>query len=235
MLSGSGTISGQNRHNVPVTSGVRARRGFQLVAVSALAALTLTGCGQGTAKPEVTPTTAAPSSNVVVPAGVKLTKAGTTLGFGEQATVAYEPNTERRSVLQLSVDSVTRGTIADFSAYRMDDRTKASSVYYVQATLKNIGEGNLGGSAIPLLAQDSKDTLIQPSTFTNDFTKCPSRPLPADFAAGAELKSCLVYLVPEAGELTDMSFRPRQATKPILWRGTIADAPAKPGKKKVGS
>ena len=65
--------------------------------------------------------------------------------------------------------------------------------------VENVGTGDLGGAAVPLFAVDGADSLIQPSTFTNAFDRCPSTPLPAEFAAGATTTGCLVYLLPDRG------------------------------------
>jgi hypothetical protein len=165
-----------------------------------------------------------PTGNVEVPQDVDLTEAGTELEFGEPAVVAYEPNTRRSSVLSLQVDSVQMGRIADFSAYQLDARTRASRPYYVRATVRNVGSGQLGRAAVPLLAVDARNTLIQPSSFNNTFRRCPSTPLPAQFGPGRGARLCLVYLIPARGRLVEMSFRPLQAFEPITWTGAIRPA-----------
>jgi hypothetical protein len=216
----------------------RARRA--LTAVVLATALVVAGCGGDDGKKkQAGPTTASPSvdlptGNVEVPDTVKLTEAGTALQFGQPAVVAYEPNTQRSSVLSMSVDSVQTGKIADFAAYQLDARTKASRPYYVRVTLKNVGTGDLSRSAVPLLAVDTRNTLIQPSSFNNAFKLCPSTPIPAGFTAGKSAALCLVYLVPSGGTLTAVSFRPLQAFEAITWKGTIKPPviEKKPAKKK---
>ena len=200
-----------------------------------VASLGLAGCG-GEEKPTTKPTVSLPTGNVNVPAGVELTKAGADLKFGETATVAYEPNSQRNTVLQMTVNSATEGTIADLGSYVLDDRTKTSTPYYVNVSVKNVGDGDVGQTPIPLWAVDNSDTLIQASSFTNAFTKCPSTPLPTTFAPNATVTACLVYLVPDHGKLTGVSFRPLQAVAPIVWTGTVnppaTPAPTKKPKKK---
>jgi len=199
------------------------------------AALALAGCG-GAEKPTTKPTVTLPTGNVNVPSGVELTKAGTDLKFGEKATVAYEPNAQRNTVLEMTVNTATQGTIADLGSYVLDDRTKASTPYYVNVSVKNVGDGDVGQTPIPLWAVDDSDTLIQASSFTNAFTKCPSTPLPTTFAPNATVTACLVYLVPNHGKLTGLSFRPLQAVAPIVWTGTVSPpatpTPTKKPKKK---
>jgi hypothetical protein len=185
-------------------------------------ALVLSGCGgDDEKKPTDRPTVAVPSGDVNVPAGVELTEPGTDLAFGETARVAYEPNPKHGTVLALTVRSVTKGSIRDLSRYQLDARTKASVPYYVHVKVANAGEGNVAKSPIPLWAVDNTDTLIQASSFTNTFRRCPSRALPRPFGPGKKTTQCLVYLIPNHGKLTGISFRPLQAFEPIEWTGKI--------------
>ena len=100
--------------------------------------------------------------------------------------------------------------------------------------MTNVGDGDVGQTPIPLWAVDDKNTLIQASSFTNSFSRCPSTPLPTTFAPNASVTTCLVFLVPDHGKLTGVSYRPLQAVAPIVWTGDIKPAaPATtPGKKK---
>lgn len=214
-------IPARHRHNDRVTPPRSARRA--LVAALLAPALLLSGCGGGEAKakPSTKPSVALPTGDVKVPEGVELTKAGTELSFGQAATVAYEPNPQRSSVLSMSVDSVQEARISDFAAYDLKPATKASRPYYVKVTVKNVGQGDLSKAEVPLLAQDNRNALIQRSSFNNTFKRCPSTPLPDGFAPTKTATLCLVYLVPAGGTLTAMSFRPLQAFEAILWKGTI--------------
>lgn len=224
-------------HNVRVIQPAR-RVVPRSAALLLVALVVLAGCG-GEEKPATKPrpSVTLPTSDVSVPAGVELTKAGAQLKFGEKATVAYEPNPERNTVLEMTVTAAAEGTIADLGTYVLDDRTKASTPYYVTVTVKNVGDGDVGQTPIPLWAVDDANTLIQASSFTNVFTRCPSTPLPTTFAPNAEVSTCLVYLVPDHGKLTGLSYRPLQAVAPIVWTGTItpvqpATPPATKKKKK---
>ena len=198
----------------------------RLVLPALALALVVTGCGGSEASDEPTqasasPTTDLPTGNVEIPEGVTPTKAGTTLDLGEAATVAYEPNTSKSSVLELTVQKLQTGRIADLSAFQLDAATRKSTPYYVTMRVENVGTGDLGGAAVPLFAVDGADSLIQPSSFTSAFDRCPSTPLPEKFGEGAKTTGCLVYLLPDGGELTAVSFRPLQTFEPITWEGTV--------------
>ncbi len=226
VLSTSGGRSGW--HNVPM---------IRLLAALLISLVALAGCG-GTEtpseKPAAKPTVDLPTGNVNVPAGITLTKAGTKLAFGEAATVAYEPNAERGSVLELTVKSARQGKITDLSGYVLDERTSASTPYYVRVSVKNVGDGDVGQTPVPLWAVDATNTLIQASSFTNSFAPCPSTALPATFPPNATADTCLVYLAPDHGTLTAVSFRPLQAFAPIVWTGEVTPADKKDGKGKAG-
>lgn len=209
-------------HNVRVISS--APRPVLLAAVLAVAAgLTLSACGgSATPKPKPTTPTVSQQTEVPVPSGVTLTDYGTELKFGETATVAYAPNEQRTSILELTVKSASLGSIADLANYALEERTRESTPYYVRVTVKNVGTGDLGRTPIPLYLVDNRNTLIQPSRFTNSYTRCPSLPLPTTFGPQATLSTCLVYLAPDHGTMTGVSFRAVQEFAPILWKGTVS-------------
>ncbi len=206
---------------------------IRLCAALLVSLLALAGCGgseEPSEKPAAKPSVDLPTGNVNVPSGITLTKAGTKLAFGESAKVAYEPNAERGSVLELTVKSARQGTIADLSGYVLDERTSASTPYYVDVSVKNVGDGDVGQTPVPLWAVDATNTLIQASSFTNSFAPCPSTALPATFPPNATVDTCLVYLAPDHGTLTAVSFRPLQAFEPIVWTGDVTPAKGKGGK-----
>jgi hypothetical protein len=218
------------------TSAVRRARTATLGAGCVALTLVLTACGGGGhSSADKTPSPTVPTPSVEVPPGVELTDPGTKLTFGEKATVPYQANERRGSVLELTVLGVTRARLADFAGYVLDDRTRASTPYYVHVKVANVGTGDAGGTDVPLWAVDQDDTLIHSSTFTNAFKRCPSTALPASFAPHATTTTCLVYLLPNHGTMTSASFRPLQAFAPIVWTGTVQTEPApvkKPARQK---
>lgn len=210
-----------------------------LAALTAASALVLGACSSDsggstqksastTSAPAPTPASPSVSSTVKVPDGVQLTNQGSRLSFGQPATVIFEPTEKRGSVLQLTVRSVRRGALADFKGFILDDEyKKRADYYYATVRVRNVGAGDVGGVPVPLWGVNATNTLLPAVNFTTRFAKCPSRPLPASFGAGATLDTCLVYLSPNKGALRAVSYRPSQAFDPVTWTGRIAD-PATP-------
>jgi hypothetical protein len=175
------------------------------------------------ATPAATPTapatpSAGPASQLEVP-GVELTEQGSALELGEPATVAWEPDQRTVGALEVVVRAVERAPMSVFGGWRLDDATRASAAYFVRARIDNVGESDLSGVQVPLYAVDGDDTLIQHSSFASRFRPCPSEPFPPRFRPGRSTEVCLVYLVPDKGDLTAVSFRPVQAFDPITWTG----------------
>lgn len=186
-----------------------------VAAVALVCSMALTACGgEPEAKADTTPT-----AKVDTPAGVTLTKPGERLSFGETATVAYEPNNTKKSILELTVVKVEQAAIGELGSYQLDAVTKSSTPYYVTVDVANVGDGDLGGADVPIYLVDSADTLVQSSSFTNRFAPCPSTKLPASFAPQAKTTTCLLYLVPASASYREISFRPVQDVAPVVWEG----------------
>jgi hypothetical protein len=217
------------------------------------AGLALTGCGGDDEQPtaersdDSSPTsdatsqaaTPTPTTDVDVPAGVKLTDPGTRLAFGETARVAYEvrpptgdkgstkgSGTRKRTtgtVLALTVESARKGSLADLAGFDLKDPyQRKASYYYVRVTVRNLGERRFGDVEVPLWGISGENTLLPPVRFTSAFSTCPTEALPAGFAPGARLQTCLVFLSPDKGSLEGVSYRPTEDDTPIEWHGKVA-------------
>jgi hypothetical protein len=216
----------------PLRHNERVPRPLTSLVVALAAAVAISGCSvqkkdDDKPSPTAEPSPTLPTGSVDVPSGVDLTPAGETLKFGEPAVVAYQPNPQRSSVLQMTVSSVQKGLISDFAAYQLSAETKKSTPYYVKVSVKNVGTGDLSRTGIPLYAVDTSNSLNQQTSFNNTFATCPSQPLPAGFTAGKSLSTCLVFVLRPGQSLTKVSYRPLQAFPPISWEGTITPPPAK--------
>lgn len=229
---------------------------LRIAALVAASALVLTGCGGTTGKaepgpsggtgatsgttsdstsapttPPVDPAVLAAAYGVDVPAGVNLTTPGTTLTVGQSATVAWAPSKNIVGALLLKVTRLRKGTIKDFEGFEFRDSVRESTPYYVDVTVQNVGRTNLSGIDTPLYLLDQTGTLYGQNHFGGTFKPCAAKPLPAGFKAGKTAKVCLVYLAPNHGTLTAISFRPTQEFNPITWTGTVIKPTTKPTKK----
>ena len=177
--------------------------------------------------------TAAPSETAAapylpVPDGVELTAQGSELAVGDHAVVAYKPRQEQVAALDIRVTSLEKTTFKkSFKGWKLDAASKKANPYFVRARLSNVGDTDLGRRAVPLYIVDGQNTLVESSRFASTFKPCRSEPLPKKFPAGAKAKVCLVYLAPDKGELTAVSFRPTQEFNPITWTGDVDKLGAK--------
>ena len=238
MLTRLPGTSSPGRHNGPVPEITRRRHHLVVPAAAATLALLVAGCsddgeaggdggGDAAGAATATPT---PTTTVEVPEEVELTEPGTQLAFGDSATVAHEAGKEG-GVLTLRVDSASRGALADFAGFELDDPyKKRGSYYYVRVTLENAGEDPFGEVPVPLWGISGDNTLLQAVQFTSAFNKCPTEELPAGFEPGDRFKTCLVYLSPDKGSLEGLSYRPTEDYVPIEWRGEVT-APGEKGRK----
>lgn len=232
-------------HNVGVSDSrsLPALPTSRLVALAAVAGLTLAGCSSATDEPSggeapsvsASPTES-PTADVSVPEGVAVTAQGTNLAFGDPAVVAFEPDQKRSTLLELTVRKAREGSLDDFKQFILDDKyEREASYYYVKVTVENVGEGDVGGAPVPLWGVNAENTLLPAVNFTTEFKKCASTPLPKKFGAGDSVSTCLVYLSPDHGSLESLSFRPDQAFDPIEWTGTIEPAKVEKKDTKKGS
>ena len=203
-------------------SGARPLVGLALASV-----LVLSACSGGDDDPKAdetsggTSTTASDEPYLPVPDGVELTEQGSELELGDTATVAYEPRQDEVAALEITVTRIDKASFKLFVGWKLSPETKKTTPYFVHAKVKNVGDTDLGGRPVPVYGVDGTNKLIEASTFASTFKPCPSDPLPKKFRTGDSVKTCLVYLAPDRGELTAASFRPVEEFDPITWTGKI--------------
>ena len=220
----------------PVTTRPHPRARI-LMAVSATAALVLSGCSDS-GKADKPSTSASPSvseSSPSAPPGVELTEPGSQLAFGDTATVDYTIR-DQGTILGITVDSAAQGQLKDFVGFDMSDPLKKNGNYfYVRVTVKNAGEKKLSGVDTPLWGISGTNTLLPPVKFTSAFKKCPTDSLPDGFSPGDTFRTCLVFLSPNKGSLEGVSYRPLASFDPIEWHGEVTKPVVKKKpKKKAG-
>jgi hypothetical protein len=193
-----------------------------------LGAVLLAGCsddsdsGSASESTDASTSASASVSDLPVPEGVELTPQGTSLAVGDTATLAWEPRQDTVGVIDARVDRMEKTSFKrSFAGWRIDEATEQTRPYFVRTTITNRGETDLGGRRIPLYAVDGENRLVDYSSFGSSFKPCPSTDFPKSFPPGASGEFCLVYLVPDRGDLTAVSFRPTQDVNPITWTGEL--------------
>lgn len=226
------------------------RRAFTLTLAGLLAGTALAGCGSGGddsggTTPSVVPTGVGPSgsatdgavgSGAAVPSGypsqaatitgLSLTAPGKALRVGQSATVAWQPSQKTVGALDVTVTAMHSTTFKQsFKGWELDAATRGDAPYFVTASVRNAGQADLGGRAVPLYGAAASGALVEASTFASDFKPCHPGVLPTPFPAGARADVCLVYLVPDGGALDGVSFRPTERFDPITWTGEVTPLP----------
>jgi hypothetical protein len=201
----------------------------------------LAGCGgssstssrataAATATPAAVTSTASPSTAGGQPAGANSgpTAPGASLAAGQSATVPFQV-TESNGAngptykLKITVQSIQRGTLADFNGVQLDADQKASTPYYARVLMTNLGPGALNTSDNDPAGQiQGVDKTGQPQdsvTFLlGTFPRCPDNDTPNPFKAGQSFSTCLTFLVP--GGITKVAYTgPPQSyyDSPVTW------------------
>jgi hypothetical protein len=212
----------------------RLSRALACAVLGAVLAVALVGCSGDSDDPDSKESTSSsesgsdsgspsPSDTLLVPDGVELTDKGASLDVGETATVAYEVRQGVVGVLDITVTRLEKTSFGDsFVGWDLSDETKTTKPYFVRATVANRGETDLGELRLqPLYVLDGTDTLIESTLFGSTFKPCNPDAFPAPFPPGASADLCMVYLVPDKGDLVSASFRPTEADIPITWSGDL--------------
>lgn len=212
----------------------------RVAAVLVVAALVLAGCSGGSTtqaeEPSASPTESGTGEPYLdVAKDVELTDPGTELEVGETATIAWKPTQQKIGVLEVTVTRLEKTGFGVFEHFKIDKQTRKRQPYFVTVRVTNVGKTNLSGVRIPLYVLGEDNKLVPASRFEGTFKTCPSEPLPKGFEPGASTTACLVYLVPDKGDLTAVVFRPSQGFLPITWTGEVTrygkDGTKKDGKK----
>ncbi|HUA48635.1 MAG TPA: hypothetical protein VMA77_25610 [Solirubrobacteraceae bacterium] len=215
----------------------------RVLATLAVASVTavLAGCGgssaasssatvTATATPAAVTSTASASPVGGRPAGGSsgLAAPGAAFAAGQSATVPYQL-TESNGAngptykLSITVESIERGTLADFNGIQLDADQKASTPYYVRVRMKNLGPGTLNTSDNDPAGQiQGVDKTGQPQdsvTFLlGTFPRCPDTDTPNPFKPRQSFSTCLTFLVP--GGITKVAYTgPPQSyyDSPVTW------------------
>lgn len=234
---GDGRAHGGGRRPGGGRTPTKAHRAAAYVGATALV-LGLAGCGgdgsggAGSTTPAVTAT-----ESFAVPAG--LTPPGRRLRLGQQAVVGWVPpsfdsgsGAKEGFKLQIIVESITKGAIADFKNVQLKAGERTSTPYYVKVRIKALGSKAPKSDTDPDVALDAIDDRGQKQadiTFLGTFSRCDDKRPPQPFAKGRSYTSCLAYLMPGGGSIRQVQWNngPSKADSvtpyfenPIVWEGS---------------
>jgi hypothetical protein len=185
------------------------------------------------------PATSAPQSAQSQPATAAgangLTPPGTHLGFGKDAIVGWVPQSEtglgahKGIKLQVTVESIQKGTLADFANVNLDAKEKKDTPYYVTlrlTALQNASVPQDSDPAITFTAIDDRGQEQSSITFLGTFQRCDEVSPPKTLVSGKAYSSCMTYLIPGGGSIQSVKWDsgPNTANdvspyfdKPIVW------------------
>lgn len=186
------------------------------IAIAAALLVLLSACGGDDPAPK-------PRSDVPkgfdVPAGVTITKGGSTLELGQPASVVYQVEEGATSVVTVAVNKVRKGNIKkDFTFFSLDEKSKNASAYYVRLNVRNEGPSGLGGVALPVLAHTQSNTVFPASEMVGNFRPCPRAALPESFLQGRQVDRCLVFLLPKGEKLSTVDLQTGPEADAIHWK-----------------
>jgi hypothetical protein len=145
----------------------------------------------------------------------RLTAPGAHLGFGQAATVAWVPpsadatSAQKGFKLQVTVESIEKGSAADFRNVELSPSERHTTPYYVTLRIKAVGKVGPHGSDDPAITFDAIDDRGQQQqsiTFPGTFSRCNETSVPKSFVAGKTYQSCLAYLMPGGGSIRQVQW-----------------------------
>jgi len=213
------------------------------VAIPGLAACSGTSSGSSPASPASSPaagssaSTSAPAqSQGQAPGSGSLTPPGAHLAFGGPATVGWVPPSQDTGTgahhgirLRVTVVSIQKGTMADFTNVQLNGNERKSTPYYVQlrvTALSSTPPPKDSDPAITFTAIDDRGQQQQSITFLGTFSRCDDPMPPKQFVSGKTYESCLAYLIPGGGSIQKVQWDNGPAAanevtpyfdRPIVW------------------
>ena len=174
-----------------------------------------------------TPATSSAASTSTSSSTTAVTPPGTKLTVGKTALLAYKPssdfsNSPAKDRLEITVTSITKGTLSDFNGIQLDATEKASTPYYVKARIKNVGPGDVTAKSndpsVVVQGLDKTGQTQQSVTFIGDFPKCDAVSPPKSMTSGRSFDTCLTFLVP--GGITGAAYTGTSdyISSPVTWR-----------------
>jgi hypothetical protein len=164
-----------------------------------------------------------------------LTPPGTHLGFGKDAIVGWVPQAQdgtgahKGIKMQVTVESIQKGTLADFRNVDLDAKEKKDTPYYVTLRLTELQNAPVpqdSDPAITFTAIDDRGQEQESITFLGTFQRCDEVSAPKTLVSGKSYTTCMTYLIPGGGSIQSVKWDsgPSAANdvsayfdKPITW------------------
>jgi hypothetical protein len=193
---------------------------------SAATSAAVTSTTTDTSTAQDTSTAADASSSSAASAGAATAAPGTNLKVGGTATVPFKTTLKSGKdgptyKLKVEIESMDKGTLADFNGIKLDATEKASIPYYVKAKITSLGPGKINSSdnnpSIQIEGVDKTGQTQQSVTFFGDFPKCDEKFPPKSMGVGSSFETCLTFLVP--GGISKVAYAGTESyiTKPVTW------------------
>jgi hypothetical protein len=151
-------------------------------------------------------------------------KPGASFAVGQAATVNFIPPSQNTKTpvtrLQVTVQSIQKGTLADFKNVQLDAQQRAGTPTYVQVKIANTGSkpAQSDTAAADIEGIDNTGNTTQSLTIIGDFARCndPSSTKPID--PGKSLQTCLIFLVP--GGINKVAYTGTEdyIGSPVTWK-----------------
>ena len=220
-------------------------------AMAAVALPALAACNSSSSTQAATATTgaaassaAAPSTTAASPAASSpapttadgLTPPGTHLTIGQTAILGWvpaetdlKPGAHKGLMIQVTIKSIQKGSIADFANVQLDAKQKKDTPYYVKVHFTALGSVAPPSDSDPAITLDGIDDRGQTQSsliFLGTFARCDDASAPKPFTKGKFYDTCLTYLVPGGGSIQKMQWAngPSNGTdvsayfdKPVVW------------------
>ncbi|QKV93935.1 hypothetical protein HUT19_21040 [Streptomyces sp. NA02950] len=144
-----------------------------------------------------------------------------TLALGTPTSVTYKRGSDhQRGALEVTAVSVRKGARGDLR--KAGTETRTAQPYYVTMRFENTGGHSLHYPFLnaPTGLEDSSGTDDQPLVTESEMAACPGKD-PDDFAVGARITLCKVFLVPNGMKPTAVTYSTGDAAgRPVRWKAT---------------
>ena len=150
------------------------------------------------------------------------------LKIGKPAIVPYEDSTAKpkplKTTVQITPESIVKGSIKDFANIKLDATQKTSTPYYMKVLTKNVGKVAMKKSRPDLYLNGVDDRGQRQSAiiFFGDFSRCSMDKVPAVLKPGQSYEVCQAFLIAKGGSINGavwVEFDPKHPTKAdINWK-----------------